>query len=157
MFPALAGRFFMTSTIWEATCVSTHTSKISLVFFVCVLHLPRFWYQDHNQNKKNPPRFQAQLLEMQNPRLHSRPMESISAFQQDPLVTYVDMSVRSCLRPCHLPETASSMGASQVAKWSRICLPMQETQETWVRSLGQEDPLEEEMATHSSSLAWRIP
>ena len=30
-------------------------------------------------------------------------------------------------------------------------------QETWVRSLGQEDPLEEGMATHSSSLAWRIP
>ena len=31
------------------------------------------------------------------------------------------------------------------------------TQETWVQSLGQEDPLEEEMATHSSILAWRIP
>ena len=30
-------------------------------------------------------------------------------------------------------------------------------QETWVRSLGQEDPLEKEMATHSRSLAWRIP
>ena len=29
--------------------------------------------------------------------------------------------------------------------------------ETWVRSLGQEDPLEEGMATHSSMLAWRIP
>ena len=28
--------------------------------------------------------------------------------------------------------------------------------ETWVRSLGQEDPLEKEMATHSSILAWRI-
>ena len=28
---------------------------------------------------------------------------------------------------------------------------------TWVPSLGQEDPLEEEMATHSSILAWRIP
>ena len=27
----------------------------------------------------------------------------------------------------------------------------------WVGSLGQEDPLEEEMATHSSILAWRIP
>ena len=27
----------------------------------------------------------------------------------------------------------------------------------WVQSLGQEDPLEEEMATHSSILAWRIP
>ena len=29
--------------------------------------------------------------------------------------------------------------------------------ETWVPSLGQEDPLEKEMATHSSILAWRIP
>ena len=33
---------------------------------------------------------------------------------------------------------------------------MQEMQETWVQSLGQEDPLEEEMATYSSILAWRI-
>ena len=30
-------------------------------------------------------------------------------------------------------------------------------QETWVPSLGQEDPLEKEMATHSRILAWRIP
>ena len=34
---------------------------------------------------------------------------------------------------------------------------LQETQERQVRSLGQEDPLEEEMATHSSILAWTIP
>ena len=34
---------------------------------------------------------------------------------------------------------------------------MQETQETWLQSLGQEDPLEEEMATQSSILAWKIP
>ena len=34
---------------------------------------------------------------------------------------------------------------------------MQETQETRVPSLVQEDPLEEEMATHPSILAWRIP
>ena len=34
---------------------------------------------------------------------------------------------------------------------------MQEVQEMWVRSLGQEDPLEEGMATPSSILAWRIP
>ena len=31
------------------------------------------------------------------------------------------------------------------------------TQETWLQSLGQEDPLEEGMATHSGILAWRIP
>ena len=30
-------------------------------------------------------------------------------------------------------------------------------QEAWVRSLGQEDPLEKEMATHSSIFAWRMP
>ena len=30
-------------------------------------------------------------------------------------------------------------------------------QETWVLSLGWEDPLEKEMATHSSTLAWKIP
>ena len=47
--------------------------------------------------------------------------------------------------------------ASQVAQWQRIHLPMQETQETRVLSLGQEAPLEEEMATHSRLLAWRIP
>ena len=34
---------------------------------------------------------------------------------------------------------------------------MQETQEMQVRSLGQEDPLEEGMATHSRILAWRVP
>ena len=35
------------------------------------------------------------------------------------------------------------------------CLPA--VQETQVRSLGWEDPLEKEMATHSSTLAWKIP
>ena len=35
------------------------------------------------------------------------------------------------------------------------CLPTM--QETWVRFLGQEDPLEKEMAPHSSTLAWKIP
>ena len=34
---------------------------------------------------------------------------------------------------------------------------MQETQETWVGSLGQEDTLEKEMASHSNILAWKIP
>ena len=35
--------------------------------------------------------------------------------------------------------------------------PLPEMRDTWVRSLGPEDPLEKEMATHSSILAWRIP
>ena len=44
--------------------------------------------------------------------------------------------------------------AAQVAQQWRTHLPMQETQEMWVRSLGQEDPLETGMATHASTLAW---
>ena len=44
--------------------------------------------------------------------------------------------------------------ASLVAQTVKNPLAMQET---WVRSLGWEDPLEEGMATHSSILAWRIP
>ena len=34
---------------------------------------------------------------------------------------------------------------------------IQETEETWVQTVGWEDPLEEEMATHSSVLVWEIP
>ena len=45
-------------------------------------------------------------------------------------------------------------GASLVAQKVKR-LP--EMQETWVQSLGQEDPLEKEIATHSSTLAWKIP
>ena len=41
-----------------------------------------------------------------------------------------------------------------VAQWQRIHLPTQETQ---VQSLGWEDLLKKEMATHSSVLAWEIP
>ena len=46
---------------------------------------------------------------------------------------------------------------SQVAQWVKKLLAMQEMQETRVQSLGQEDPVVEGMATHSSILAWRIP
>ena len=45
-------------------------------------------------------------------------------------------------------------GASPVAQRLKCLPPMWETQ---VRSLGREDPLEKEMVTHSSILAWRIP
>ena len=38
----------------------------------------------------------------------------------------------------------------------KICLPVQETWETQIQSLGRDDPLEKEVATHSSILAWEI-
>ena len=46
------------------------------------------------------------------------------------------------------------LGTSLVAQTIKRLPAMQGT---WVESLGQEDPLEKEMATHSSTLAWKIP
>ena len=60
--------------------------------------------------------------------------------------------VRSLIRMDGTPQ-----GNPGGAVWQSICLPMQEMLETWVRSLGWEDPLEEEMTTYSSILAWRVP
>ena len=47
--------------------------------------------------------------------------------------------------------------ASQVALVVKNPLASARDAKTWVRSLGWDDPLEEEMATHSSILAWKIP
>ena len=49
-----------------------------------------------------------------------------------------------------LPILWTSLGAQTVKNLPAMW-------ETWVQFLGQEDPLEEEMTTHSSILAWRIP
>ena len=45
----------------------------------------------------------------------------------------------------------------RVSLVAQMVKSLPEMQETWVRSLGWEDPLEKEMATHSSTLAWKIP
>ena len=55
----------------------------------------------------------------------------------------------------------NSQSFTQTHVWTSLvaqtvkCLPTM--QETWVQSLGQEDPLEKEIATHCSTLAWKIP
>ena len=48
----------------------------------------------------------------------------------------------------------TQLGTSLVVQTVKRLLAMWET---WLQSLGQEDPLEKEMATHSSTLAWKIP
>ena len=52
-------------------------------------------------------------------------------------------------------ESWTRLGASSLVAQLVESLPV--VQETWVPSLGREDPLEKEMASHSSILAWRIP
>ena len=67
----------------------------------------------------------------------------------------------SLLCPQVMEEAGSTVGS-----FIRVLIPLlggsavknlPAMQETWVQSLGQEDPLEEGMATHPSILAWRIP
>ena len=58
---------------------------------------------------------------------------------------------------CKINETQQTTKASLMAQRVKNLPAMQETQETWVLSLDQEDPLEKEIATHSSILTWRIP
>ena len=48
-------------------------------------------------------------------------------------------------------------GLPRQPRGKKKTLPMQETEETQIQSLGQEDPLKDEMATNSSILAWEIP
>ena len=57
-------------------------------------------------------------------------------------------------------KSQTRLSVSIQAFWVEVVvknLSMQDSQEAWVRSLGGEDLLEEEMAAHSSILAWRIP
>ena len=69
------------------------------------------------------------------------------------------LTVKTCGEQCllfhlHLPN------CKQVSFWPAMAQRLKRLpamQETWVRSLGREDPLEKEMATHSSILAWKIP
>ena len=52
-------------------------------------------------------------------------------------------------------------GVRRLVQWASLVAQMVKNlpamRETWVPSLGWEDPLQEEMATHSTILAWRIP
>ena len=67
------------------------------------------------------------------------------------LINFLLMGV-AVFPPCYLPGT-KLVDPSLVAQ---VVKPLPAMQETRVQSLGQEDPLEKEMATHSSTLAWKI-
>ena len=70
------------------------------------------------------------------------------------------MSVFSDFSTCHLPLTLSSAEmAKGIPKWlsGKESACQCRRQGTWVQSLGQEDPWEEKMATHSSTVARKIP
>ena len=71
-----------------------------------------------------------------------------------------EMATHSSVLAWRTPGTREPGGIQELLWWlsgKRIHLPMQETQEIWVRSLDWEDLLEKELASHSSILTWEIP
>ena len=55
------------------------------------------------------------------------------------------------------PGSGRSPGSIQTSLVAQMVKRLSTMRETWVRSLGREDPLEKEMAIHSSTIAWKIP
>ena len=64
-------------------------------------------------------------------------------------------------RSTYFPNSSQSFSFHLISYWASLVAQMVKSlpavQDTWVQSLGSEDPLEKGMATHSSILAWRIP
>ena len=67
---------------------------------------------------------------------------------------YINKNIHLCVSKLRLELAGEKKMASLVAQSVKNLPAMQET---WVWSLSQEDPLEKEMATHSSNLAWKTP
>ena len=77
-----------------------------------------------------------------------------SAIKEMKLHVYSELLKKEKNCETHFLPFSPGLRASLVAQLVKNLPAMQET---WVRSLGWEDPLEKEKATHSSILAWRIP
>ena len=101
----------------------------------------------------------------------------VSAVQQRESVRSIHISSPSCTSlpypspctspfSCRLPFTKDLSALTLISKYvcffgaslvAQTVKHLPTMRETWVRSLGREDPLEKEMATHSSTLVWKIP
>ena len=84
---------------------------------------------------------------------------NLKSSEHEELQLWKHMSVKQrstslVIREMQIKTTTHSKGASLVAQ---LVKNPSAVQETWVWSLGGADPLEKEMATHSSILVWRIP
>ena len=105
---------------------------------------PDTWWNDGGEEregqKKKPSTCPGKMNQLEIPSLppdNGSPLGSLSSANIYSLIHYA--RGLSVLARTHLP------------------IPMQETQETQVQSLGQEGPQEKETATHSSILAWEVP
>ena len=84
-------------------------------------------------------------------------MGSFDFFFQAPQLYYIEFSLRICDYAFLLPVIKSIHNAYWAFLVAQTVNNLPAVQETWVQSLGWEDPLKKGMATHSSILTWGIP
>ena len=117
----------------QVSPTNTHLSKIHISYpSVCIINVRKAWFLPHFKTEQ----ISRKVLIFSSP-------------------TWVDCLLHPKLHGCHSGHHKVRSEWELVwwaSPWERA-LP---TQETWVQSLGQEDPLEKEMTTHSSILVWEI-
>ena len=118
-------------------------SRLVIIFLPRSKHLLISWLQSPSAVILEPKKIKSDTVSTVSPSISHEVMGPdalifVSCF----VVASFSLSLKNINKP--------SLVAQRVK-----CLPA--TRETWVRSLGQEDHLKKEMATHSNTLAWRIP
>ena len=94
----------------------------------------------------------AKVLEFQLSIISSKEIPGLISFRMDLLDL---LAVQGTLKS--LLQHHSSKASIKCFPGGAVVKNLLSIQEKWIQSLGWEDPLEKEMATHSSILAWRIP
>ena len=112
----------------------------------------------HALQETNSLRRTVQIVECSL--LHRRP-KAESPLSQGPQPAFVKIFYTPCVcvwtHHSKFLETYINQGKYRASLVAQRLKRLPAMRETWVQSLGREDPLEKEMATHSSILAWRIP
>ena len=126
---------------------------------------PKYLSKHINRHKSEISQYTMRLIDGQRWHFIFIFYLSLQVSQQQAYLIYSGLfthCVCVCVCVCVCMHTHKERNEEKWKHWDlnqslRICLPMQELHETWLWSLGKEDLLEEEMATHSRVLAWTNP
>ena len=138
----------MDTGAWQATIHDVHkesdmTERLSHTSIKKKIILQNFWYKESYANQYlflSPEKYTEPKRKWKR-----KPTNSVSVILGDKYNLQPSKYAKRCPQ-----STVASLVVERLKRLSTM-------RETWVQSLGWEDPLEKEMATHSSILAWRIP
>ena len=94
---------------------------------------------------------------MKWPSVLSLSLDSLREYEMFTLICNFPQHFLDTLRSTKIPWNLTTSFGKRTSLMAQTVKLLPTMWKTWVRSLGREDPLEKEMATHSSTLAWKIP